>query len=331
MKQPKNLRDARLQHKAKKTSNTKAATTHGKDGLKTYLNRGTVIGVFVGMSLAISVPSLATSTNGSSFMPQTGSSAHNTVNNTVNTGSQPGTGSVNVLQTGGTSATDGSQASLDSQNAVNQTANTTESTVQADVQSCATSEDGLVQAAMNAMNVRAQVFSNIVDVNSIFRPAKSGGCFADLGQIPDLSVQIPSFSASNILNGLQGALKDYATKKVCDAVYEATSELVGPINEAMNDLNNYSQAYDFAKEFANTAGGKLGIDPNIFMPEKKDYTYSVDKGFHELTGGTPSGTGTNTGTVTGGSSAQSVQANNAQTTAPQQSSTARNASALFGN
>lgn len=332
MKQPKNLRDARLEHKSKKPSKTKTVKSQGNGGLKTYLNRGTAIGVFVGMSLAISVPSLATSTNGSSFMPQTGSSAHNNVSNTAKTGSQPGTGSVNVLQTGGTSAADGSKASLDSQSAVNQTANTTQSTVEADVQSCATSEDGLVQAALDAMKVRAQVFSNVVDVDSIFRPAKSGGCFADLGKIPDLSVEIPSFNASSIMNSLQGALKDYATKKVCDAVYEASSELVGPINDAMNDLNNYTQAYDFAKEFSSTAGGKLGIDPNIFMPEKKEYTYTVDKGFHELTGGTPNGSGANSGSVTGGSTgSQPAQANNARSAnaVQQQSSEARNASALF--
>jgi hypothetical protein len=349
MKQPKNLRDARLQHKFNR-SNPRKTAAESNGGLKSYLNRGTAIGVFVGMSLAISVPSLATSTN--TLMPAgtgttTGSAAHSNVGTTTTTTSQPGTGSVNVLQTGGTSATDGSQASLDSKTAVNQTANTTQSSVEQDVQSCATSEDGLVKAATDAMRVRAQVFSNVVDVDNIFRPAKSGGCFAELGKIPDLSVQIPSYNASAIKNALMTALKDYATKKVCDAMYEATSELVGPINEVINDLESYSQAYDFAKEFAGTAGGKLGVDPNIFMPEKKEYTYTIDKGFQEVTGGTSSGTGTTTGsgtgTTTGGTSSGSVTggtttgSNGSQKDDPYsagadyKTSAARNASAMFGS
>lgn len=346
MKQPKNLRSARLQHQLQKQpSKSKSTGPKYNHGLKAYLNRGTAIGIFVGLSLAISVPSLATSTNDSFLPSNSGGFAHGNVDLTTNSGSKPGTGSVNVLETGGTSSLDGSQASLDSQQAVNQTANTTKSSLEADVQSCATSDDGLVKAATNAMNVRAQVFSNVVDVDSIFRPAKSGGCFAELGQIPDLSVQIPSFSASNILNGLKGALKDYATKKVCDAVYEASSELVGPINEAMNDLNSYSQAYDFAKEFAGTAGNKLGIDPNIFMPDKKEYTYTVDKGFHEITGGsTGSNNSSGNGSVTGGSTGSNNSSGSGSGSlgdqkddpysagaVEQKSSAARNASALFGN
>lgn len=310
--QPKNMREARLQHQTKKSgsrvglsfkkkasaSAIEQSSSESKGYFKTYFNRGTVIGAFVGTALAISVPSIASSV-------QYVDVKENIVAQSNTTGSQPGTGSINVLTTGGTSAADGSETAQANQVKVTDVVGTSQSTVNADAKDCAESENGLVKAAADALNVRTTVISKYVDVNKIFQPQKQGGCFAQLGDIPDLSVTIPTWSG--MADKIVGALKDYANKKVCDAVYEASSQIVGPINEAMSEIQNYSQSYDFAKEFADVTGDKLGVDGNIFMPDKTDISYGIN-GYttktESTTGGSVTGgsTGSGSGTSSGGTS-----------------------------
>ena len=339
--QPKNMREARLQHQTNKSGSrvgvgfkkkAVAATTNSDKGfIKTYLNRGTVIGVFVGTALAISVPSIAEEVEYVGVHD-------NIVAKTNQSGSKPGTGSTNVLTTGGTSAADGSETSQANQNQVAQVTGTTESTVAADAKACAESENGLVKAASDAINIRTEVLSKYVDVNKIFQPKKQGGCFADLGDIPDLSVTIPTWS--NLQDKLIGALKDYASKKVCDAVYEASEQVVGPIRESMNEIQKYSQSYDFAKEFAGVAGDKLGVDPGIFMPDKTTITYGIN-GYDiktdpanggSVTGGTNgSGSGSSSG-GTSGAQTNDPYAEGAKTSsASATSNSATNASSFFSN
>ncbi|QIC71697.1 MULTISPECIES: hypothetical protein [Acinetobacter] len=337
--QPKNMREARLQHQTKKSgsrvgvgfrkkaaaSTVDISTGNDKGFIKTYLNRGTVIGAFVGTALAISVPTIAEEVK---YLD----THENIVAKTNQTGSQPGTGSTNVLTTGGTSAADGSETAQANQNQVAQVIGTTDSTVAADVKACAEGENGLVKAAADALNIRTQVLSKYVDVNQIFQPKKQGGCFADLGDIPDLSITIPTWSG--MADKLIGALKDYASKKVCDAVYEASEQVIGPIRESMNEIQNYSQSYDFAKEFAEVTGDKWGIDSGIFMPDKTTITYDID-------GYTIKTDPSNGGSVTGGAGGSDgsngpqtddpyAEAAKASTASVKSNSTA-NASNFFGN
>lgn len=341
--QPKNMREARLQHQTKKSGSRvgvgfkkKAAasavdTSTGSDKgfVKTYLNRGTVIGAFVGTALAISVPTIAEEVK---YV----NTHDNIVAKTNQTGSQPGTGSTNVLTTGGTSAADGSETAQANQNQVAQVTGTTDSTVAADAKDCAESENGMVKAAADALNIRAEVFSKYVDVNQIFQPKKQGGCFADLGDIPDLSTTIPTWSG--MADKLTGALKDYANKKVCDAVYEASAQVVGPINEAMSEIQNYSQSYDFAKEFAGVTGDNLGIDSSIFMPDKTTITYGIN-GYSIKTdsanGGSVTGGTSGSGSSSSGSNGPQTNdpyAEGAKTnTASVKSNRAANASNFFSN
>lgn len=347
--QPKNMREARLQHQTKKSGSrvglsfkkktsvaaVEESTSSLKGFFKTYLNRGTVIGVFVGTAIAISVPSIAANVTYEEVKDTPPKGADQIDQNAEKTGSKPGTGTTNVLTTGGTSAADGSETAQANQNQVAQVTGTSESTVVADAKECAESENGLVKAAADALNVRTEVISKYVDVNQIFRPQKTGGCFADLGDIPDLSATIPTWSGMQ--DKLVGALKDYANKKVCDAVYEASEQIVGPINAVREELQNYSQSYDFAKDFAGIAGDKLGVDANIFMPDKTTVTYGIS-GYSVKTQAVD-------GTVTGGtngSGSSSGGSNGAQTndpyaegpkvsTATAKSSVTKNASAIFGN
>lgn len=347
--QPKNMREARLQHQAKKAGNraglslkkTVTATAVEKNAtvekgyFKTYFNRSTVIGVFIGTALAISVPSIASEgflAGGTNPMD-----AHNNVASTsTSSGSKAGTGSINVLTTGGTSAADGSETAQANQSKVTELTGVSQSTVNADAQSCAESDDGLVKAAADALNMRTTVLSKVVDVNQIFQPKKQGGCFADLGEIPDLSVTIPTWSG--MADKIVGALKDYANKKVCDAVYEASSQIVGPINESLAEIQKYSQAYDFAKEFAGVTGDKLGLDTNIFIPDKTEISYGIDgyqvnttpgNGGGSVTGGSSSSSG-GSSTPNGGSGGSNDPLSQESTLSTQKSSSASNASALFG-
>lgn len=352
--QPKNMREARLQHQTKKSGSrvgigfkkkvsvqaVEKAANDENGFFKTYFNRGTVIGAFIGTALAISVPSIASE----GFMAGGTNplDAHNNVSNTSNaSGSQPGTGSTNVLTTGGSSAADGSETSQANQAKVTDVTGTSQSTVNADAKDCAESENGLVKAASDALNIRTTVISKVVDVNQIFRPQKSGGCFADLGDIPDLSMTIPTWSG--MADKIVGALKDYANKKVCDAVYEASEQVIGPIRESMQEIQNYSQSYDFAKEFAEVTGDKLGLDTNIFLPDKTDISYGIGgytttttpaNGGSTVTGGSgSSSSGSSSGTPNGGSGGSDdpySQGSTLENTAKQQSSAASNASALFG-
>lgn len=342
--QPKNMREARLQHQTKKAGNRvglgfkkketviaiEKSSGDSKGFLKTYFNRGTAIGAFVGIALAISVPTIASNV-------QYIDTHENIVAKTTQNGSQPGTGTTNVLTTGGTSAADGSETAQANQNQVTQVTGTSQSTVVADAKDCAESENGLVQAASDALNIRTQVLSKYVDVNQIFQPKKQGGCFAELGDIPDLSTTIPTWSG--MADKIVGALKDYANKKVCDAVYEASSQIVGPINDAMSEIQNYSQTYDFAKEFAGVTGDKLGLDTNIFVPDKTTITYGVD-GYNiktespdgTVTGGT---TGSGSGSSSGGSNGPQTndpyaEGSNLRTATPKTNSSS-NAVAFFGN
>ncbi|HFG7030442.1 TPA: hypothetical protein ACGIK9_002927 [Acinetobacter baumannii] len=336
-KQPKNMREARLKHQLTNTKPSRAISrsqkvqNNEKPGVMSRA-RYTLLGLMIGGAVSLSLPTVASSLNTS------GSSAHQTVANTATTsGSQPGTGSINVLTTGGTSASDNSNASLENMKQLMKIEGIVASTTAADAQSCAQSEDGLMKTAADAVQMRTTVLSKVIDVNKIFQPAKQGGCFAELGQIPDLSVIIPSYS--NIGNILLEKLKDYANKKVCDAVYEASSQIVGPINEALNEINKYSNAYDFSKEFA-SVGDKWGLDPEIFVPSSKtEISYGVG-GFNVTeipggssgTGGSSSGSGSsgssNTGGI-GGSIDTGISSPDVVTT--QKSSAARNASSIFQN
>lgn len=347
--QPKNMREARLQHQTKKSgshiglgfkkkataSAVEKSSSDSKGYFKTYFNRGTVIGAFIGTALAISVPSIASS-------GQYENVKDNIVATNTQSGSQPGTGSSNVLTTGGTSAADGSETSQTNQTKVADVTGISESTVTADAKDCAESENGLVKSAADALKIRTTVISKYVDVNQIFQPQKKGGCFADLGDIPDLSTTIPTWSG--MADKIVGALKDYANKKVCDAVYEASEQVIGPIRESMQEIQSYSQSYDFAKEFAGVTGDKLGVDPAIFMPDKTTITYGVNGYSYKTEASDGTVTGGNTGGISGGDTGTGSnttgtstkddpysQGSTLDTNSANRSTASTNASAIFRN
>lgn len=94
--------------------------------------------------------------------------------------------------------------------------------------------NGLAAAAAAAYQDRNMIAAATPNVDKLFNIAEDGGCFSALKDFPNLSVAIPSLSS--IANALKNTLIKYATRKVCNAVNEAISEVIDPINNAIGEI-----------------------------------------------------------------------------------------------
>ena len=81
--------------------------------------------------------------------------------------------------------------------------------------------------------------NSTVALDKLYDIGKKGGCFVALSDFPDLSVNIPSLSG--IFDSVRNTLVKYATRKVCNAVNEAISEITDPINKTLGNLNDSGQ------------------------------------------------------------------------------------------
>jgi len=94
--------------------------------------------------------------------------------------------------------------------------------------------NGLAAAAAAAYQDRNTIAAATPNVDKLFNIAEDGGCFSALKDFPNLSVAIPSLSS--IANALKNTMIKYATRKVCNAVNEALSEAIDPINNAIGEI-----------------------------------------------------------------------------------------------
>lgn len=121
--------------------------------------------------------------------------------------------------------------------------------------------NGLGAAQKNAYDDRITMMGAITDTDKIFDVGNKGGCFDALKNFPNLSVSIPSLSS--IGSALQKTLIDYATRKVCNAVNDAVSEVINPINEVLDKVSENGQI-DMTGTFNKTINKKLyEIDPEL--------------------------------------------------------------------
>lgn len=81
--------------------------------------------------------------------------------------------------------------------------------------------------------------NSTVAIDKLYDIGKKGGCFVALADFPDLSVNIPSLSS--IFDSVRNTLVRYATRKVCNAVNEAITEITDPINKTIGKLNDSGQ------------------------------------------------------------------------------------------
>lgn len=135
--------------------------------------------------------------------------------------------------------------------------------IQSNIESCAT--DGIGKVVQDNLNLQMTVWGRPIDINKMFSPSSQGGCFADIGKIIDLSVTIPSLDM--IINAAQQMVVDYATKKACDAMKSASTELVGPLNDVIGEINKAGQYTDISGALGTVLNKELGkIDEGLVLP-----------------------------------------------------------------
>lgn len=131
-----------------------------------------------------------------------------------------------------------------------------------EAEACAAGAEGSQgEAIQNAVGIHTTIASVGPDVEKFFN--QNHDCFAKLNKLYDLSFSIPSLSS--ILNKAQEAVIDYATQKACTAVKEATTEIVAPLNAAIDKVNNQYGKYLDLNGMANGAvsGGLSKLDPSL--------------------------------------------------------------------
>lgn len=98
---------------------------------------------------------------------------------------------------------------------------------------------GLAHAQQKTLNDMKAMILTPINTDNIFNTAKKGGCFNALQNFPNLSGSIPSLSG--IANALKDTIIKYATRKVCAAVNDALEDMLGPLNEAMDEYTKNGQ------------------------------------------------------------------------------------------
>lgn len=147
--------------------------------------------------------------------------------------------------------------------AVKNAENAAAQNIQSNIESCAT--DGIGKVVQDNLNLQMTVWGRPIDINKMFSPSSQGGCFADIGKIIDLSVTIPSLDV--IIDAAQKMVIDYATKKACDAMKSASSELVGPLNDVIGEINKAGQYTDVSGALGGVLNKELGkIDEGLVLP-----------------------------------------------------------------
>lgn len=102
-----------------------------------------------------------------------------------------------------------------------------------------TQEGSLAEKQAKAMEEQKKLATKPIDLGNIYDVGKKGGCFVALSDFPDLSVSIPSLTG--IMNSIKDTLVKYAVRKACAVVDEAFSEMLGPIQDALNQVSDRGQ------------------------------------------------------------------------------------------
>lgn len=131
---------------------------------------------------------------------------------------------------------------------------------------------GLGEAQIKGLDQRRKTDMVGVNLDKIFQAGKKGGCFDALMDFPDLSVNIPTISG--IFNSLKNTLLKYAVRKVCTAVNEVLEDVIGPIKEVIEKIED---DVDLSGTVNKKLGQKLGeIDPDLhryYKPAEPEKEY----------------------------------------------------------
>jgi len=173
--------------------------------------------------------------------------------------------------------------------------------VEAAATSCADIDnpDGLGAAQKAAYDDRITMIGAVTNTDKLFDVANKNGCFNALSNFPNLSVAIPSLSS--IANALKKTMIDYATRKVCNAVNDALTEVITPINEALDKVSKNGQI-DMTGAYNKAVMKKLyEIDPElgrVSQSASDGYEWNVSDVISGSTDDSGSNSGTDSGTKT---------------------------------
>jgi len=144
--------------------------------------------------------------------------------------------------------------------------------------SCA-STDGLGGIQIQKMEDEKKLAMASIDMDKMFS-LKDNGCFSALSNFPDMSVAIPSLSS--IFSAIQQTLKDYATRKVCNAVNDTLEEALGPMITQLDKLSDSGQL-DLTGTVNKTLSKKFyEVDPELGrvsqpVGSEKEISFGWDK------------------------------------------------------
>lgn len=101
-------------------------------------------------------------------------------------------------------------------------------------------EDGsLAQKQLEVMTDQKKMATKPVNLGKLYDMGKKGGCFVALSDFPDLSMSIPSLTS--VMNSVKNTLINYAIRKTCQAVDQAFSEMLEPLEAALNSVSDRGQ------------------------------------------------------------------------------------------
>jgi hypothetical protein len=142
---------------------------------------------------------------------------------------------------------------------------------------CTNGDSGTVgEAIKTAMTAHNEVASATPKVERLFDV--NSNCFSMISQIFDLSFAIPSMST--YLAAAAEAVRKYAEKKICNAVYQVTDMVTKPLNQAIGRVN---QLEGFASingmSGAGFGNGMVSLDQNLgdsYHQSSGQNSYSVN-------------------------------------------------------
>ena len=239
--------------KVNQQKNAKKALTsnHGNQRLQV---RSLVLGLSIGFASAASISSIAsnTSTNGLSITQ--------TAINSVGSNSTPITNSYTNTVTSNIPTINASPFMPDD-NSIEATAAIDAATV-----GCgdANTQGSIAWTQQEVIKNRQILNTAPVDIDALFNGSGGGagsGCFSDIAKLVDLSIAIPDFSGMKA--AAIAALRQYATRKVCTMVNEATAKALEPLNNAI-DIINKNGTIDLNGAVQGAISGGLNkIDPDL--------------------------------------------------------------------
>lgn len=155
-----------------------------------------------------------------------------------------------------------------------------------------TNINGLAHAQQKTLNDMKAMILTPINTDKMFSTASKGGCFNALKDFPNLSASIPSLSS--IANSLKQTIISYATRKVCTAVNDALEEVIGPVNELMDEFTKNGQL-DLTGQINKEMADQLyKIDPELGRVSsgvQDEYTWELGDAFEGVTGIVQGGTG----------------------------------------